>query len=71
LCEKKARKTKQGRGRREITIQQNRAHVFVDPVITRHNDSSSTCGADEKERKSENRKQKKNYIIVKAPGLES
>lgn len=50
------------------------SHVFVDPVITRHNDAlPSTCAQTRKKdrAKSENRKQKMICIVVKALGLES
>lgn len=59
LCEKRGEKGETGERSSESTIQQKKSHVIVDPVITRHNDvSSSTCGADKKERKSENGKLK-------------
>jgi len=53
LCEKKSEKGETGEREEEqrnyYTIDES--HVIADPVITRHNEaSSSTCGADKKER---------------------
>jgi hypothetical protein len=47
------------------------SRIFVDPFTTRHSDaSSSACGTDKNERKSKNRKQEKECIVLKALRLE-
>lgn len=69
--EKRREKNKTGeREEQKIYYTTEESRIFVNPVITRHYDaSSSTFTADKNERKSENRK--KECIVSKALRLES